>query len=200
MHPQRHSSAASRSSDSREALERNRYVVFRPSLTDSELSRMYQYACYATLTGAMERGDGQVPDTPCSYGDRMMDGLLNSMLPEVQTISGLLVFPTYSYIRVYKKGDVLKRHVDRPACEISVSLCLGYDAAEPWPLWIEGPQGTRGVTLEKGEALLYRGMECPHWRDEFHGKRLAQVFLHYVDQHGPNAEWKFDKRTSLSSP
>jgi hypothetical protein len=173
--------------------------MFRSSLRESDLSLMYQYACYAIAAGAMAPGDSQVPRTPCSYSDPMMDRLLTRLLPEVEVISGLLLFPTYSYVRVYKTGDVLKRHIDRPSCEVSVSLCLGYDAAEPWPLWIEGPQGVRGIALETGEALVYRGTECPHWRDEFRGKRLVQVFLHYVDRHGPNAEWKFDKRNSLSS-
>jgi hypothetical protein len=28
---------------------------------------------------------------------------------------------------------------------------------------------------------------------------VAQVFMHYVDEKGPYAEWKFDKRPSLSS-
>jgi hypothetical protein len=128
-----------------------------------------------------------------------MDALLLRLLPEVEATSGLLLFPTYSYVRVYKTGDVLKRHIDRPSCEVSVSLCIGYDATEPWPLWISGPQGVRSIALRSGEALLYRGIDCPHWRDEFRGKRLVQVFLHYVDKHGPNAEWKFDKRNSLSN-
>jgi hypothetical protein len=41
-------------------------------------------------------------------------------------------------------------------------------------------------------------MECAHWRAAYEGSHLAQVFLHYVDQHGPHAEWKFDKRPSLT--
>jgi hypothetical protein len=202
MHPPRHISPIGPSLATRDAsvFERDRYVVFRPSLLEAEISRMYQYACYTVVTGATASGDNQVPETPCSYGDPVMDALLNRLLPEVEAISGLLLFPTYSYFRVYKTADVLKRHIDRFACEISVSLCLGYDAEEPWPIWIEGPHGVRSISLKTAEALVYRGMECPHWREEFCGKRLVQVFLHYVDRNGPNAEWKFDKRKSLSCP
>lgn len=54
------------------------------------------------------------------------------------------------------------------------------------------------MNLEAGDALLYRGIECPHWRTHFEGDHQAQVFLHYVDQQGPCAEWKFDKRDSLT--
>jgi hypothetical protein len=185
--------------ESATTFERDRYVVFRPALESNEVAFMYHYARNAAAFGALHPGDIQVPGTPCSYGDRIMEGLLDRLLPEVETTAGLSLFPTYSYFRVYKDGDVLTRHQDRFSCEISVSLCLGYDAPESWPLWIEGPNGPRAIALEAGEALLYRGRECPHWRDTFCGHNLVQVFLHYVDQHGPCAEWRFDKRPSLSN-
>jgi hypothetical protein len=40
-------------------------------------------------------------------------------------------------------------------------------------------------------------MDKWHWREEFKGTWQAQVFLHYVDQNGPHAEWKHDKREKL---
>jgi hypothetical protein len=147
----------------------------------------------------MDPGDGQVAGTPAAYGDFFMDGLLNDLLPSIATASGLELFPTYSYFRVYKRGDVLRKHRDRPACEISVTLSLGYEPNRPWPIWIEGPRGNASVELARGDALLYRGLECTHWRDAFPGDRCAQVFLHYVDRNGPHAEWRFDKRPRLGS-
>jgi hypothetical protein len=144
--------------------------------------------------------DTQVPDTPARYSAPRMELLLIELLPQIERASGLSLYPTYSYLRVYKYGDVLARHRDRPACEISVSLCLGYVADAPWPLWIEGPNGASAVTMQPGEGLLYRGTECPHWRQRFTGKEAAQVFLHYVEQNGPNAEWKFDKRRARLQP
>src|SRR6202030_4784459 len=98
-----------------------------------ELSLLYRYAGKVTLLGVMDPGDNQVPNTPCSYGDPIMEGLLSKLMPTVEKASGLQVFPTYSYLRVYKDGDVLDRHTDRPSCEISLSLCLGYQASGPWP-------------------------------------------------------------------
>jgi hypothetical protein len=35
------------------------------------------------------------------------------------------MLPTYSYARIYANGDELKKHRDRPACEVSVTLHLG---------------------------------------------------------------------------
>jgi hypothetical protein len=112
----------------------------------------------------------------------------------VEAKAGVSVYPTYSYFRVYKKGDVLKKHKDRPSCEISLSLSLGYDPDEPWPLWVDSGSGATAVPMKKGDAVLYKGCDVLHWREEFQGNYAAQVFLHYVDQQGPHREWRFDKR------
>jgi len=126
-----------------------------------------------------------------------MEGLLLDLLPLAEQLASAKLFPTYSYFRVYQRGDALNKHTDRPSCEISSSICLGREAQGPWPIWIEGPEGISSIDLEPGDGLFYRGIECPHWREPLTEDLVAQVFLHYVDQNGPHAEWKFDKRTSL---
>jgi hypothetical protein len=175
-------------------FDHDRYVVLPALLSEPSLSQVYGYACKCAAAGRMSPGDGQVPDTPCAYGDFIMEGLLISLLPEIEHASGLALSPTYSYFRVYKHGDSLARHTDRPSCEISLSLCLGFEQEESWPFWIEGPGGAASVNLAPGDAVLYRGMDLPHWRERFEGQRQAQLFLHYVDQNGPYTEWRFDKR------
>ncbi len=179
-------------------FERDRYVLLPSLLKDPELRHFYRYACQAARGTGCKPGDPQVPGTPCAYGDFMMDDLLAGLLPQIEIASGLALFPTYSYFRAYKEGDVLKRHTDRPSCEVSVTLCLGFEGGESWPLWVEGPGGVSRVSLGAGDALLYRGIECPHWRETYKGQLQIQVFLHYVNQKGPHAEWKFDKRETIS--
>jgi hypothetical protein len=178
-------------------FERDRYVVLPSLLKEPTLTQAYRYACMMADTGRIQPGDAQAPKTPSAYGDFIMEGLLDQLLADIELASGLSLFPTYSYFRVYKNGDTLARHTDRPACEISVSLCLGIEQQKTWPIWIAGPNGECSVDLQPGDALLYRGIECPHWRETFDGVRQAQAFLHYVDRDGPCAEWKFDKRTSI---
>lgn len=145
-------------------------------------------------------GDTQVPNTPSGYGDPTFDGLLEYLRPRIEEHSGLALYPTYSYFRLYKKGDVLKRHRDRPACEISVTLNLGQAPDEPWPIYVEGDAGPYAARLMPGDALLYRGCDRSHWREAYQGSRLAQVFLHYVDRDGPHAGEKFDRRKTLMRP
>ena len=79
--------------------------------------------------------DKQIPNTYSHYADFAMETLLVKMLPVMAKETGLNLIPTYSYARIYKKGDELRRHKDRPSCEISTTLNLGGD---PWPIFIDG--------------------------------------------------------------
>ena len=159
--------------------------------------------------------DKQVPNTYSHYADMVMETLLMKVLPKMQQETGLQLIPTYSYARIYKRGDILRRHKDRPSCEISTTLNLG---GNPWPIFIDGtgadnvideyknivkpgaPEGTK-VLLDVGDMLVYSGCELEHWREPFDGDICGQVFLHYNHVNGPFAEKnKFDGRPMLGLP
>ena len=159
--------------------------------------------------------DQQIPNTFSCYGDFVMDTLLVKMLPVMKQHTGLELIPTYSYARAYKKGDELRRHKDRPSCEISCTLNLGGD---PWSIFIDGtgadnvideykkiikpnaPAGTK-VLLDVGDMLVYSGCELEHWREPFEGNICGQVFLHYNHVNGPFADKnRFDGRPMLGLP
>ena len=146
--------------------------------------------------------------------DIAMETLLTRCLPIMEKTTKLKLFPTYSYARIYKTGDVLKRHKDRFSCEVSTTLNLGGDL---WPIHLEpkknvgvaddkkitnvsNNKGVR-VVLKPGDMLVYRGNELEHWREEFLGDHCAQVFLHYNDQKSQNAQQNVnDKRVHLGLP
>ena len=88
--------------------------------------------------------DEQVLNTYSIYGDPTFDTLLMKILPVMKRETGLDVVPTYSYARMYKRGDELKRHKDRPSCEISTTLHLG---GEPWPIFVEGTEVLLDITF-----------------------------------------------------
>jgi hypothetical protein len=185
------------SSAIREIFERDRYAILRELINGPLRGFLWRYVLERESVGTMG-SDEEWPGTPVLYGDVVMEHMLERLRPAVEAASGRRLFPTYSYMRLYKQGNALRPHRDRPACEISLSLNLGQDPPAPWPLWLRGASGPHSVELEPGDAVLYRGIELEHWREPYDGVRAAQVFLHYVDQDGPNAEWKFDKRDSLS--
>ena len=159
--------------------------------------------------------DQQIPNTYSHYADHVMETLLMKTLPVMQKETGLELVPTYSYVRAYKKGDILKRHKDRPSCEISTTIHLGGDQ---WSIFIDptgsnnvideyknimkpdAPQGVK-VDLDVGDMLVYSGCELEHWREQFQGNVCVQVFLHYNHVNGQFAEKnKFDKRPLLGIP
>lgn len=175
------------------------YVLLPNLVSEAMVAFLYEYVLKSAKAGRLRSGDAGVPDSPNFYSDPFMDTLLELLLPRMEKECGGLLFPTYSYFRVYKHGDVLKKHTDRPSCEVSATLNLGYAAQEPWPIWIETANSTKSFPLKPGDALLYKGIELPHWREKFLGEHSAQVFLHYVRQDGPNKDLIYDKRNSLTT-
>ena len=138
--------------------------------------------------------DRQVPNTYSCYGDIFMETLMMKALPLMQQHTGMNLIPCYTYARIYKKGDILKRHKDRPSCEISTTLHLGGD---PWTIFLEGTP----VNLEVGDIIIYKGCEVEHWREPLEGKHCVQGFLHYNNVDGPfGTQNKFDKRPLLGIP
>ena len=159
--------------------------------------------------------DKQIPNTYSIYGDTFMETLMMKVLPIMQQRTYMNLIPCYTYTRVYKKGDILKRHSDSPSCEISTTLNLG---GAPWPIFLDPtgqktvideekqiikPNAPKGISidLDVGDMLVYSGCELEHWREPFEGKTCAQVFLHYNNIDGPfGTENKFDKRPLLGIP
>ena len=159
--------------------------------------------------------DQQIPNTFSCYGDFVMDTLLVKMLPVMKQHTNLDLIPTYSYARAYKKGDILKRHKDRPSCEISTTLNLGGDK---WSIFIDptgsdnvideyknihksdAPKGDK-LVLDVGDMLVYSGCDLEHWREPFEGNICGQVFLHYNHLNGKYSDKnKFDGRPMLGLP
>ena len=144
--------------------------------------------------------DKQIPNTYSIYSDMFMETLMMKVLPVMQQHTEMNLIPCYTYTRIYKKGDILKRHKDRPSCEISTTLHLG---GEPWPIFLDptgadnAPTGI-SINLKVGDMLVYSGCDLEHWREPVEGDNCAQVFLHYNNIDGPfGTKNKFDHRPLL---
>ena len=177
---------------------RDGYVVMRRVFDQHSLDI---YTNYVLMLGANSfRRRDEKPGCRDRYADTLMESILLHLQPRMEQATGLSLLPTYSYFRIYETGAVLARHQDRHACEISASLTIGYDAPEPWPLWLETHQQPRSITLHRGDMLLYKGRDLPHWRECFDGNYWIQAFFHYVDANGPLASYKFDGRRGIGLP
>ena len=189
------------------------YLLMKKQVFDTCVKEKY-LSPYETILGHYERKDEQIPNTYCHYADIAMETLMLKLQPIMEKSTDLKLYPAYTYARIYKKGDELKRHKDRFSCEISTTINLGGD---DWPIYLE-PDPTKGgdkpgvgyvsentkgikVDLKPGDMLVYRGIELEHWREKFKGKECVQAFLHYNNRKTPGAKDNmFDKRLHLGLP
>ena len=172
------------------------------------------FSPFENILGYYEEPNGQIPNTYSQYANMAMETLLLKCQPDMEKATGLKLYPAYTYARIYKKGDELKRHKDRFSCEISTTMNLGGD---DWPIYLEPnsklggviegfgyvSKNTKGVRvdLKPGDMLVYRGCELEHWREKFKGKECVQVFLHYNNRKTSGAKDNmFDKRPHLGLP
>lgn len=205
------------SEETAKSFDDNQYLFIKEFI-DPDLAKLI---CNYTLlqqkfNTIVEPEDGQIPNTHSVYGDHMMDSLLGHTTPKMEELTGYKLHPTNTYYRVYKQGDILKHHVDRASCEISATICLGFDYSNleedyNWKLWVNNtssgkryggnPDNDEGYEMQPGDAIVYKGTEIDHWREKFKGLMQSQVFFHYVDQNGPFGEVaKFDCRPALGYP
>ena len=179
-------------------FETNGYVIVKGFYSPQEIETISRYLEYSLKRYPKNNEGGDESSKISWYADPLMEVVLRNSVSEVEAATGLELDPTYSFTRVYQKGDELKPHVDRPACEISVTSHIA-TVGKPWPIYMKAPGKEPTVHyLEPGDACIYRGCEVTHWRDKAVDTDInVQVMLHYVDKNGPNSGHKFDKRASL---
>jgi hypothetical protein len=187
----------------------NNYVVIR-NFINPEIASLLYYYCKIKVRATDFKyyydkkaynkdwdgmwSDPQAMNSYSTYGDFMMDSLLELSNESMESYTGIKLLPNYTYWRLYKKDDVLEKHLDRPSCEISMTMCLGYDASNVdkemypnynWAMWVEDKDSKEiPIQLNPGDAIIYRGTIVKHWRDKFLGLNQAQVFMHYNDANG----------------
>jgi len=199
------------------SFQKNKYTVIKKAISKELADFVYKYFCnkrnvarflfdqryispYTEYFGVWN--DEQVPNTYSHYSDIAMETLLQEVKPIMEKQTKLKLSETYSYARIYKKGDILARHKDRYSCEISTTLNLGGDS---WPIYLDPTGKTKQagikIDLKPGDMLVYSGCDLEHWREEFKGKDCGQVFLHYNKTKSKNAkENQFDTRPFIGLP
>ena len=187
------------------------YFLMKKQVLDTCKAARY-FSRFENILGSYD--DEQIPNTYSHYADIAMETLMLKCQPGMEKATGLKLYPAYTYARIYKKGDELKRHKDRFSCEISTTMNLGGD---DWPIYLSPnenvgiPDGKKITTtsqakgikvdLKPGDMLVYSGCELEHWREKFKGKECVQVFLHYNNRKTPGSKDNmFDKRPHLGLP
>ena len=166
-------------------------------LTEGEVKFLKDY--WETREPSM-KPCGQCENAVSTYADFTSESLLRTKQYLVEEAMGVKLLPTYSFSRMYYNGSELTKHVDRPSCEVSVTLCIFSD--KDWPIWFhelkeklpDPSKKPNSYSTKEGQAVAYEGCNYEHWREKFDGKKCMQVFLHYVRKEGRYSSFKLDGR------
>ena len=167
-----------------------KYKIIKNFLTEEERKLLKNYTKMFHMNNVEDFDFKQnLNGDTCKYSDYLMESLMITKLHKVEKESNLELIPTYSFWRCYTKLADLKKHKDRPSCEVSVTCQIDSDGTD-WPIYINGEP----INLKNGDAALYWGTNVEHWRNEFVGDYHIQAFLHYVDKNGSYKDYAKDKR------
>lgn len=178
----------------------HKYEIVAAALSAEAAALCARYAQLKRLDPEYFKAESMPSCAHGRYADAMGESLLLSLQPQIEAVSGISLFPSYSYLRFYETGAELPRHLDRPSCEVSATLTLGFDADQDWPIWVEVEGEDRAQNLAPGDLMVYDGVHVPHWREAFTGRWWLQLFLHYVDQNGEQTAHRFDGREAIGMP
>jgi hypothetical protein len=145
--------------------------------------------------------DSQCPKSKSFYGDPLAETILKTSCDLISKNVGLELLPTYSYVRIYEKKEHLVKHLDRPECEYSATLSLGYPENQGISsiYMLKNNGNAKKINLEIGDLCVYRGNTVHHWRDPFVQDWYLQAFLHYVDKNGKYSHRLYDGRYALGT-
>ena len=115
-----------------EQFERDRYILVKGFLDPFVAKTAMKYTLHKTKWElSPEAADGQIPHTHSVHGDHLMESLFETTWPKMEEITGIELWPSYTFYRVYKRGDILKHHTDRPACDAPNRRCCKPRASAP---------------------------------------------------------------------
>ena len=153
-----------------------------------------------------------------SHDYKLLNAFQWGMTPILSEIANVDLAPSFAYFQIYRRGNRLFVHHDRPSCEHSMSLTLGYSDDKPWPITIgktpvsqlnldqgkitedHGADGYHELEGLPGDAVFYPGNQRRHGRIVPNPNRWsAHIFLHWVEASGANADKLFDGKMRETS-
>jgi hypothetical protein len=181
LHEERHNDIAKRSA----AFLQKGYLPLRSLVHPFHVAALRRYYRNQLRHGAFRLGDHDNPLRYVAKNEPVARFFHHQLAGTVSAIAGQPVKPSYVYFASYLSGAELTKHVDRPQCEFSITLCLDF-SPEPacetsWPIRLETPRGAVAVYQALGDGLVYRGTSVPHYRTPLpEGKTSTSIFFHYV--------------------
>jgi hypothetical protein len=140
---------------------------------------------------------------------RPMESFLWGLTPTMSQLVGRDLLPSYTYFRIYLKGDICRVHSDRPSSEFGLSMTMEYSDDQIWGLQLGkeridslyplsddfGTMDYASIEMGVGDAVLYQGSHYAHGRMQPNPNAWsAHLFLFFVDRNGPYSKHAFDEK------
>lgn len=185
----------------RHSFSQQGYLLVRDFLPADILDFLKVYYRVLRANGRFV-ADWYCPGSLSLGGDGALDAVVEWARPRVSQLVEQELASTYSYTRVYAKGDTLLPHRDRPSCEVSVTVPIEIPSGAPPSLLMLRPHHSDAVriNLSEGDACIYAGPSVEHWREPFENSGQVQLFLHYISVAGEHfPDLVFDGRRFLGA-
>jgi hypothetical protein len=168
--------------------------LFSASIQDA----ICRYLSRRFRQGLFVRGDSLVPDRDCIHNDTVMNYFHRELEPFASRLVGRTLTPTYTYTVAYSPGAQLPPHINHPPGEWTISYVVySGPGADSWPIFVgttpyEVPQSerrrgvrislspnaaSRSISLETGDAVLFRGGVFAHWREPQPGNLATAICI-----------------------
>lgn len=162
------------------------YAVLPKLIPAYQQASLRTYFRELEAEGYFQRGDAQVQARNSVYNDAVCRYLQTQLTPIINLITPEPVKPSYALLAAYQPGAILRKHKDRHQCEWNLSLVMDMDPEQEqeqaWPIYIEQANQAHAVSLEIGDAVLYRGYDVDHWRNTLAAnQRVTVAFFHFVN-------------------
>lgn len=118
-----------------------------------------------------------------AFNNKDLTPLLQKYKSKIENYVGLKLIPKYNFWRLSFKNGTVPPHIDRPPCEVSVTINIGTSDNVIWPFYLDHEKNIR-IDMSPGDAVIYRGYECIHWRYPLTSEWNAQFCLHYTNANG----------------
>lgn len=183
-------------------FEQNNYLHLKNIISKEQVDFIKNSIMYEIIQDPNKINEKLVgPETNSKYASPTTEALTVFLIPILEKFTGLSLIPTFSYYRLYGPQNFLKKHTDREACEIAVTINLGYDYTEvkkdyTWDIFINN----QPFKTMPGDLVVYRGIELEHYREPMQGGKNSwhlQAFLFYVDANGKYTNFAYDERPGM---
>jgi hypothetical protein len=166
-------------------FRRSKYSPLGSPIHPFHIGALRRYLRYKIRTGAIWLGDAQSKHRYVAHNEPVVRYFHHQLTKLMSATVGQPVKPSYVYFASYQDGADLKKHTDREQCEFSITMQIDFSpeprGKTPWPICLEVNGKAVKVRQALGDALLYKGIELPHFRSRIpRGCTSTSIFFHYV--------------------